>query len=210
VSRLLVADDHAIVRKGVQHILEDVPGIGEVVEAGSGADVLDLVGRRQFDVLILDIGMPGMDGLDVLKHVKQLEPDLAVLIFSMFSEEQYAVRVLKAGAAGYLTKDKAPDELATAVRRIAAGRKYVSPSLAEKLADDLMLDVSKQPHQLLSDREFQVMVLIARGRTVGDIAQALNLSVKTVSTYRVRTLQKLGLKSNAELARYAIKNDLVE
>jgi two-component system, NarL family, invasion response regulator UvrY len=207
---IVIADDHPIVLKGLKEILSEEPDMKIVGEGQNGQNVLDLVQKHGCDIVIMDITMPGRNGLDVLRDLKQEHPRLPVLILSMHPEEQYGVRALKAGAAGYLTKESAPDRLILAVRKIVSGGKYVSPTLAEKLAFDLDRGSLKPPHEYLSDREYQVMTLIASGKTVGDIAGELNLSVKTISTYRMRILEKMKMKSNAELTYYAIKNDLVK
>jgi two-component system, NarL family, invasion response regulator UvrY len=208
--QIVIADDHPIVLKGLKEILGDEPDMKIVGEGQNGQNLLDLVQKYACDIVIMDITMPGRGGLDVLRELKQAHPRLPVLILSMHSEDQYGVRALKAGAAGYLTKESAPDRLIGAVRKIAAGGKYITPTLAEKLAFDLERGSDRTPHEGLSDREYQVMTLIASGKTVGDIAGELNLSVKTISTYRTRILEKMKMKSNAELTYYAIKNDLVK
>ena len=208
--KILVADDHAIVRKGLKQIIADTIDMTVADEAGNGQEVLEKVSKNDYDVLVLDITMPGWSGLDIVKKVKTEKPDLNVLILSMHSEEQYAVRVFKAGASGYLTKDKAPDELISALQKVSEGGKYVSTTLAEKLAFDLSVSSEKPLHENLSDREFQVLCEIASGRTVKEIAENMCLSVKTISTYRSRILSKMGMKSNAELTYYSIKHGLVD
>lgn len=207
--RLLIGDDHAVVRKGMKQILAETRDIVVADEAGNGREVLEKVRKNDFDMVLLDISMPGRDGLEVLKELKSLRPKLPVLMLSMYPEEQYAVRSLRSGASGYLTKDSAPDELISAIRKVSSGGKYVSASLAEKLAHKLGADVEKPLHEALSDREYQVMCMIASGKTVKEIGEELSLSVKTVSTYRSRILNKMRLKGNAELTRYAIDNKLV-
>lgn len=207
--RLLIGDDHAVVRKGMKQILAETRDIVVADEAGDGREVLEKVRKNDFDMVLLDISMPGRDGLEVLKELKGLRPKLPVLMLSMYPEEQYAVRSLRSGASGYLTKDSAPDELISAIRKVSSGGKYVSASLAEKLALKLGADVEKPLHEALSDREYQVMCMIASGKTVKEIGEELSLSVKTVSTYRSRILDKMRLKGNAELTRYAIDNKLV-
>jgi DNA-binding NarL/FixJ family response regulator len=172
--------------------------------------VLDKIGKDDLDLVVLDIAMPGRGGLDILKEIKSLKPKLPVLVLSMYPEEQYAVRVLKSGASGYLTKESAPVELVKAIRQISQGKKYISPSLAEKLAVDLEISPDRPPHETLSDREYQVMCMIASGKTLKEIADGLSLSIKTISTYRSRILEKMNMKTNAELTHYAIKNRLVE
>ncbi len=207
--RLLIGDDHAVVRKGMKQILAETRDIVVADEAGNGREVLEKVQKDDFDMVLLDISMPGRDGLEVLKELKSLRPKLPVLMLSMYPEEQYAVRSLRSGASGYLTKDSAPDELISAIRKVSSGGKYVSASLAEKLAHKLGADGEKPLHEALSDREYQVMCMIASGKTVKEIGGELSLSVKTVSTYRSRILNKMRLKGNAELTRYAIDNKLV-
>jgi DNA-binding NarL/FixJ family response regulator len=207
--KILIADDHPIVREGLKHILEDASDILVADEASDGRDFLNKIQNRDYDVVLLDITMPGMSGLDVLKQLKITKPKLPVLILSMHPEDQYAIRALRAGASGYLTKTSAPDELVGAIRKIYSGRKFVSSSLAEKLADELNLKTGKSPHETLSDREYQVLCLIAAGKMVKEIADELSLSVKTISTYRSRILEKMNMKNNAELTHYAIKNRLV-
>ena len=208
--KILIADDHAIVREGLKQIVAETVDMVVADEATSGHEVLKKIWDNEYDVVILDISMPGRDGVDILKQLKGQKPHLPILVLSMHPEEQYAVRVLKAGAAGYMTKESAPDELITAIRKVSTGRKYVSSSLAEKLAFDLERDAEKPLHETLSDREYQVMCMIASGKRVQEIAEQLCLSVKTVSTYRARILEKMKMKSNAELMRYAIKHGLVE
>lgn len=208
--KILIADDHPIVRQGLRQILAAEPDVGAVSEAGTAQKVLELVRKQHWDVVVLDITMPGRSGLDVLKELKHERPKLPVLILSAHPEDQYAVRVLKAGAAGYMTKEKAPEELIKAIRKVLGGGKYLSESLAEKLAFDLETDTEKPLHKTLSDREYQVMLMIASGKTVKQIAQELHLSVKTISTYRARVLEKMQMKSNSELMRYAIQNRLID
>ena len=208
--RVLVADDHAVVRRGLLQILEEVPDIVVAGEASTGRQVLQVVQRERYDVLVLDIAMPDGGGLEVLKQLRTLRPEVRVLILSIYPEKQYAVRALKAGAAGYLTKESAPDELIAAIRQVSGGGKYFTHSLAEKLAVELGGEAEKEPHEILSDREYQVMCLLAAGKTVTDIATELSLSAKTVSTYRARILEKLNLQSTAEIIRYAFERGLVE
>ena len=208
--KILIADDHAIVRAGLKQIVAETSDMIVADEASSGHEALNKVWKNDYDVVVLDITMPGINGLDVLKQLKSQMPELPVLVLSIHPEEQYAVRVLKAGASGYLTKESASDELIMAIRKVSIGRKYVTSSLAEKLAFDLETDVEKPLHETLSDREYQVICMIASGKTVNEIAEELFLSVKTVSTYRSRILEKMKMKSNAELTYYAIKHRLVE
>jgi len=208
--RVLIADDHAVVRAGLKQIISDTKDMVVAAEASNGQEVLECVWRDDFDVIVLDIKMPGRNGLDVLRQLKTERPKLPVLILSMHPEEQYAVRVLKAGASGYLTKESAPEELLTAIRRVSRSRKHVSASLAERLAFALEIDSEKPLHETLSDREYQVMCMIAKGKTVTQIADELSLSVKTISTYRSRILEKMNMKNNSELTHYAIKHGLVD
>jgi DNA-binding NarL/FixJ family response regulator len=207
--RILVVDDHAIVREGLKQILSDVKDMAVLAEAANGQEALESIRRRSFDVILMDISMPGRSGLEILKEIRNEQPKLPVLILSMHPEEQYAVRSLRAGAAGYLNKSSAPDELIGAIRKVSAGRKYVSPSVAEKLALELGTDPGKSPHELLSDREYQVMMMLASGKSVSEIAQELCLSVKTISTYRSRIMDKMNMKKNAELTLYAVQNHLL-
>ncbi|MBN1547032.1 MAG: response regulator transcription factor [Syntrophaceae bacterium] len=208
--RIMVVDDHAIVREGLKQILSDVGDMAVLAEAGNGQEALDKIRRGTFDVILMDISMPGRSGLEILKDIKSEHPKLPVLILSMHPEEQYAIRALKAGAAGYMNKSSAPDELIGAIRKVSAGRKYVSPSVAEKLALELGSDTEKLPHELLSDREYQVMLMLASGRTVSEIADELCLSVKTISTYRSRIMEKMNLKKNAGLTLYAVQHHLLQ
>jgi len=208
--RVFVADDHAVVRRGVVQILEEASDMVAAGEAGTGRETLQAVRKHDYDVLVLDIAMPDVNGLEVLSQLRTLKPDLRVLILSMYPERQYAVRALKAGAAGYLTKESAPDELVAAIRQVAQGGKYVTQSLAERLAAALASELGKEPHETLSTREYQVMRLLAAGKTVTDIATELLLSVKTVSTYRTRILEKLDLKNTAEIIRYVFEHGLAE
>jgi DNA-binding NarL/FixJ family response regulator len=208
--KILIADDHPVVRKGLKEIIQATPDMTVSGEASDGQEVLEKVMKIDFDVVVLDIAMPGRSGLDVLKELKRGKPELPVLILSIHPEEQYAVRVLKAGASGYLTKDSAPDELITAILKVSRGKKYISSSLAEKLAYDLEIGAEKPLHETLSDREYEVMCLIASGKTVKEIAEELYLSVKTISTYRARILEKMKMRSSAELTHYAIKLGLVD
>jgi two-component system invasion response regulator UvrY len=205
--RVYIADDHAVVRRGVRQILADAPDLTVVGEAGSGRETVRGIRQTECDVLVLDMAMPDGNGLQVLQEIRSYKPLLPVLFLSMYPERQYAVRTLKAGAAGYLTKESAPNELIAAVRKAASGGKYVSQSLAERLASNLMTDT--EPMETLSDREHQVMTLLAAGKTVATIAAELTLTVSTVSTYRTRILRKLRLDSTAELIRYALEQDLV-
>ena len=207
--RVLIADDHAILRSGLKEIL--VHELKDVVcgEAEDARQVLLQVQSGDWDLVMLDITMPGRSGLDILKDLKAVRPKLPVLVLSMHPEDQYGKRVLKAGASGYMRKESAPDELIKAIRKVLAGGRYVSPALAEKLAVDLSDDVGRPSHETLSDREFEVLRMIASGKTVGHIAEELHLSVTTVSTYRARILEKMDLTTTAELMHYALRNHLV-
>ena len=207
--RVIIADDHTIVREGLKQIMTDTGDMTVTAEASTGQEALDMLLREDCDVAVLDIAMPGKNGLEVLKEIRHQKPKLPVLILSMYPEDQYAVRVLKAGADGYLTKESASQDLISAVRRLYAGKKYISPMLAERLALTLESDSTRPPHELLSDREYQVLCRIASGKTVKEIADELALSVKTISTYRSRILEKMSMKNNAELTYYAIHNSLV-
>lgn len=207
---VLIADDHAIVRQGLRQILSETDDLLIAGEAGDGAEALQLARQRSWDVFLLDVSMPNRNGIDTLKQLKKEFPRLPVLILSMHPEEHYAVRALKAGAAGYLTKQSAPEQLVTAIRQVAAGKKYVSPAVALQLAEAIADDVDKLPHERITDREYQVLVLIAAGNTLTQVAEKLNLGVATVSTYRARLLEKMSLKSTAELIRYGIEHGLVE
>ena len=208
--RILIADDHAMFRRGLRETLAEAFSRVIFGEAKTAAETLEFVQRHHWDVVILDISMPGKSGLDILDDVKRLRPRTPVLLLTMHPEQQYARRALKAGAAGYLTKDSVPDELKIAIKRIVAGGRYVSATLAEKLAVDLRKDADLPLHELLSDREFQVLRMLASGKTVKEMAEELSLSVKTVSTYRGRILEKTGMKTNADLIRYALEAQLVD
>jgi two-component system, NarL family, invasion response regulator UvrY len=208
--RILIADDHMIVREGIKQIISEIPDMTVADEARTGHEALNKALTNDYDVVVLDITMPGVNGLDVMKQIKTQKPHLPVLVLSVHPEEQYALRVLKAGASGYLTKESASDELIAAIRKISSGRKYITSSLAEKLAFDLESDTDKPRHESLSDREFQVLCMIASGKTVKEIAEDLFLSEKTISTYRSRILEKMKMKNNAELTYYAVKHGLVE
>jgi len=209
--KVVVVDDHAVVREGLKRIISESSGMAVTGEAGDGHEALKIIHNDPCDVVLLDISMPNKNGLDLLKELHAESPRLPVLVLSMHSEDQYAVRVLRAGAAGYLTKESAPAKLVHAIRKVVRGGKYVSASLAEKLVFNLDGEsIEKPPHEILSDREYQVLCLIGSGKTVTEIANELMLSVKTISTYRVRILEKLKLKNNAELTRYALKERLVD
>ncbi|MCH8541430.1 MAG: response regulator transcription factor [Opitutales bacterium] len=207
--RILMVDDHAIARKGLRSILENGFKQATFGEAENSTEALQKIQNHEWDLVVLDMSMPGRNGLEVLKEVKAFRPNLPVLVLSMHPEDQYAVRVIKSGAAGYITKDSAPDDLVRAVRKVLAGGRYISRALAEEMAAYITLDARKPAHEMLSDREFQVLLLIASGRTVSEIGVELSLSVKTISTYRARILEKMAMRTNAELTEYAIRNKLV-
>lgn len=208
--RLVIADDHAIVRQGLKKILDESSDMEVVAEHANGVDALRWVRANDCDVVLLDIAMPGRSGIEVLKQLREEKPKLPVLILSIYPEDQYAVRLIKAGAAGYLTKESAPTEVVEAVRRVASGKKYISLTVAEMLADEIGAPDERLPHQTLSDREYQVFLLFASAKTATEIAVVLALSVKTVSTHRHRILEKMRLRNNAELMHYAIEKHLVE
>lgn len=208
--KLLIADDHTLVRKGLKQILLDTLDVKTVDEASNAKEIFERLTAHDYDLVLLDISLPGRSGLDVLKQIKCMKPELPVLMLSMHPEEQYAVRSIRAGASGYLTKESAPDELLDAIRRIAKGKKYITISLAEKLAFEVEKDTGEVPHEILSDREYQVMCMIASGKTVKEIAEILSLSVKTISTHRARILRKMNMKNSAQLIHYAIKLGLVD
>jgi DNA-binding NarL/FixJ family response regulator len=210
IIRVFIADDHAIVREGLKQILAESRDIIVAGEAENGLDAIKLFRKSKCQVMLLDISMPDRSGIEVLKQVKKDHPEIAVLMLSMHREDQYAIRSLKAGAAGYLTKQSAPAELVTAIRQVAAGQKYVSAALAQELANTLGDGRETAPHESLSDREYQTLTMIASGKTVSTIAEELSLSVKTISEYRARLLVKMKLKNSAELTHYAIKNQLIE
>ena len=207
--KVLIADDHNVVRQGLKNIIDQQSDMKVSGEAASAHELLEKVRKQPWDVVILDVTMPGKSGLDALKELKIEKPKLPVLILSMHPEDQYATRVLKAGASGYMTKETAGEELVQAIRKVVNGGKYISPSLAEKLAFHLEAPTDKDPHEMLSDREYQVLCMIASGKTVNEIGKMLSLSVKTVSTYRARILEKMNLKNNAALIHYALHNKLV-
>jgi two-component system invasion response regulator UvrY len=207
--KILIADDHAVVREGVRQILSDTPDITVVAEARDGQEAIDKVHSETLDVVVLDITMPGKSGIEALTEIKRDRPNLPVLILSVHSEEQYGPRILKAGASGYLPKDSLPDQLVQAIRKAVIGGKYISPILAEKLASELGSDAAKPLHETLSDREYQVLCMIGRGKTIKEIAEVLSLSDKTISTYRARILEKMNMKNNGELTHYAIRQGLV-
>ena len=209
MRKILVADDHAVVRKGLTKILKDSDAGIRVDEAGNGQEALARVLQESYELVLMDISMPGRGGLEVLKEIKSHRPRLPVLMLSIHPEEEYALRALRAGASGYVTKDSAAEELAGAIRKVLSGGRYVSASLAEKIAFKMDADDGRPPHETLSDREYQVLRMIASGKSVSEIAQELSLSIKTISTYRSRILEKMRAKNNAELIRYALENRLV-
>jgi len=207
--RILIADDHAIVRRGLRDILlEEFPS-AEIVEVADAEDLLKNVIQQQWNVVISDLSMPGRSAIEALKQIKIYYPRLPVLILSIYPEDQYAIRVLKAGSSGYLNKDMAPDELVNAVHKVLSGRKYITASVAEKLASAFDYNSQKSSHEHLSDREFEVLKMLASGKSVSDIGAILNLSVTTISTYRSRIMGKMNMKTNADLTQYAIENKLI-
>jgi DNA-binding NarL/FixJ family response regulator len=210
MRKILIVDDHEVVRDGVKKILDEQPGTTAYGEASAAQEALKLVREQDWDVLVLDLSLGDRSGLEVLKEVKQMRPHLPILILSMHAEEQYARRAFKAGATGYITKYSPRAELVKAINKVIEGGVYISPALAERLVIDLGSRTGGAPHETLSDREFEVMRLIASGKTVGEIAHMLSLSDRTISTYRARILEKMGMKTNAEMTYYAIKNKLVE
>jgi two-component system invasion response regulator UvrY len=212
LARILIADDHAVVRAGYRQFLEAEPGVSEIGECDSGSATLDALRRRQWDLVLMDIHMPDRSGIDILRHVVSGYPEVRVLIISGLPEEQYARNVLRAGARGYLSKDGSAEEFLKAVRLVLSGRRYVSAALAEQMAGELTSDRAKDapPHTHLSEREFQIFCKIAAGATVSAIAAELSLSVKTVSTYRTRVLEKMQFSSNADLTAYALRNGLIQ
>lgn len=208
--RVLIADDHPLVREGLKKILKGEVDISVVGVAANGAELLSIVQNQNLDVVVMDFSMPGRTGLDVLKELRDHRPKLPVLILSMHPEERFAVRVLKAGAAGYLTKESAPEELVKAIHKVAGGGKYVTPTLAEKLACDVGKNPDNPPHETLSDREYQIMCMIASGTSVKEISEELSLSINTINTYRARILEKMDMKTNIDLTHYALRNGLID
>ncbi len=207
--RVLIADDHPVVRLGLRQILAESADIELGAEVGSAEEVRDAVRERRWDVVVLDISLPGGNGIELIAEIRRERPETRVLILTVHSEEQYAVRAIRAGAAGFLNKESAPEKLTEAIRKIASGGRYVSPQLAETLASLLAGESQGPPHERLSDREFEILKLLASGKTVSQVAEELSLSVKTISTHRSRILQKMGMKTNAELTHYALRNGLV-
>jgi DNA-binding NarL/FixJ family response regulator len=210
MTRILVADDHQIVRAGLKNLLSEYKEFQVAGEAGSGTDALKMVRESDWDVVLLDISMPDMNGIDTLKQIKRSKPDLPVLILTMHPEDHYAINLLRAGANGYVCKECAPEQLVGAIRTVASGRRYVSPALGDQLAGDLSGEGQNALHTELSEREFQVFCKLAAGQAVSEIADELFLSVKTVSTYRSRILEKMGMKTNANITYYAIKHGLIQ
>ena len=207
--RILIVDDHVMFREGLKQILAKHSDMRVVDEAGSGQEAMEKVLRHKLDVILLDISLPGRNGPELLSEIKKNKSDLAVLVLSMHPEDQYAIRMMKAGALGYMTKESAPEELISAIRKVATGRRYISSKLAEEMAVALDTNTAKLPHQLLSNREFQVMRMLASGKTLKDIADEIMISEKTVTTYRARILEKMKLKNNTEITIYAIENKLL-
>lgn len=208
--KIVIADDHTLVREGLRRVIGDVDDIEVIGEASHGGEVLEWVQKGKLDMLLLDLSMPGHTGVELIRRLKDEWPKLPILVLTMHEEEQYAVRSIRAGASGYLTKDSASTELINAIRRVASGRLYISPSVAERLALDAMASSDKKPHRSLSDREFQVFQHLVHGRSITHIAELLHLSSKTISTHKVRILQKMNLPSLADLVRYAMDNNLMD
>lgn len=207
--KVFLADDHLLIREGLKKILASEKKFTVIGESGDPDEVLDFINKNEVDILILDLNMPGRSGLDILKHVKNIKPEIKVLILSMYPEDQFGERTIKAGASGYVTKESASEELLNALHKIARGGNYVSPAFAERLLIRKKSFTDNTPHEILSDREFQIMILLAKGKTQVEISNELALSSSTVNTYRSRILEKLNLKSNAEIIRYAIQNNLI-
>ena len=210
MTRIAIADDHTLVRRGLTELLDETADVEVVLEVASGDELVRGVRDLEVDVVVTDMNMPGPSGLDLVKTLRSEHPGLGILVLSAHPEDQYAVRVVRAGASGYLTKESAEADLVDAVRRVASGRRYLTQALAESLLDSLDTDPDAAPHAALSDREFQTMRMLASGLTVGKIAEELSLSVKTISTYRARLLDKMEMSSNAEITRYALENGLVD
>jgi DNA-binding NarL/FixJ family response regulator len=209
-KKILIADDHAIVRQGLRRIIEDIPGLEVAGETTNANETMTLLRGNHFDLVILDINMPGRSGLDILAEIHRQKPKLPILILTMHPEEQFAVRVLRLGASGYLTKDGSPDEIAEAIKKILSGKKYISSSLSQIIIEDLAAEKQKLPHEILSDREYEVFLLLAKGKTLSEVGDILSLSVKTISTYRNRIAEKTGLKSGADIIHYAIRNGIIQ
>jgi two-component system invasion response regulator UvrY len=210
IIKIGIVDDHAIVRAGLKQFLSEMVDMRVVGEASTGREAIDLVRTTEMDVIIMDLSMPGQSGIDALAMIRAKAPDVGILILSGYPEEQYAVNLIRQGASGYLNKECEPMEIVNAIRTIALGRRYISPSVAELIAQQLDRKDGSAAHDLLSEREFQVFLKLAKGETAGDIAKALSLSVKTVSTYRTRLMEKMNLSSNSDLTYYALKNKLID
>ena len=208
--RLLIVDDHTIVRHGLRQVIADSADIEVAAEAGSSAEAVRLLRENTYDMVLLDISLPDKNGIETLKQIKRDKPELPVIMLSMHGEDEFGVRALKAGASGYVHKQNAHDQLVTAIRQVASGRRYISPDLAEELARSIGESSEKRPHELLSDREFDTLRMLASGKSLTEIAESLSISPKTVSVYRTRLLEKMKLKNNAEIAHYAIKNGLID
>jgi two-component system invasion response regulator UvrY len=208
VIRILIVDDHSIVRKGLKQIIAECPGLTVEGEADNGQSALELARKQPFDVAILDISMPGRGGLDLLTDLRKEIPGLKIIILSMHAEEEYAIRCLRDGASAYITKARATDELVQAILAVSTGKRYITSSLAEKLAEYIETKSDRLPHEHFSNREFQVFLLIVSGLSIADVAEKLNLSGKTISTYRIRILKKMGMRNNSQLIRYAVEHDL--
>lgn len=208
--RVLIIDDHAIVRQGLKRILDEAEGIKVVGEAANGVDALKIIHAEEWDVALLDISMPEKNGIDTLKQIMGENREARVLVLSMYPEDQHAVRLMKSGASGYMTKDVAPEQLVEAIRKVVAGKKHISPTLAELLLAECIIDSGKKPHEMLSDREYQVLRLLGSGKNISEVAQILSLSVKTVSTHRTHVLEKMKLKNNAELTLYVVQNGVMD
>lgn len=206
IKRIILADDHSFVRLGIIQILKDEYPYAEIMQVGDAESLIKEVARSQWDLVITDLDMPGRSGLEALEQIKMLRPELPVLILSIYPEDLYAIRVLKAGASGYLNKNSAPDELIVAIQRIALGKKYITSEIAEKFLDT---DSNKKPHELLSNREFEIFKLLASGKTVSQVAEMLSIALTTVSTHRSRVMEKLNLSTNSDLTRYAISNHII-
>lgn len=207
---ILVVDDHAIVREGLKSILAKAENLTVIDEAGNAPDAMALLRKHPCDLVLLDLSLPGKTGVDLLKMIRDELPKVRVLVLSTYPEDQYAVRVLKLGASGYLSKESAPELLVQAIRKVASGGKYVSPAMAERLLNEIGSDVQHAPHELLSDKEFEVFKLIAMGKSLTDIADGMHVSIKTISTHRTRILDKTGFKANADFTRYALQHRLIE
>ncbi len=207
--KILIADDHEIVREGLKKIIEEAPDIAKIGEASNANELLEKMRSSDWDLFIVDINMPGKSGLDVLRDIKKEAPKIPVLILSVYPEDQYAIRVMRAGASGYIMKSSAGEELIKAIRKVVSGGRYISETVADKLAEIIDDSYNLASHELLSDREYQVFLMIANGKTVGEIALEISLSVKTISTYRTHILEKMHLKNNADIMQYAIKNRLI-